>query len=91
MINGVYCHEAGCPNRAWRPASRVTTREYANGIACTYRALTILFPFGFEPKLLFGRIPTSITNPERFGAWDTDKARRAYVRAFFKAEVITAR
>lgn len=91
MINGVYTHETGCPNRAWRPTVRVSVREYANGLAYTYRGLTILFPFGVEPKLLFGGVPTRIEDPDRFGAWDSDTARRAYVRAFFKAQVVTAR
>ena len=65
-------------------------REYANGIAYTLNGLTVLFPFGGDPKYLFGRIPVRISNPERFGYWDTPNNRRSFVRAFYDGSVITA-
>ena len=34
------------------------------------------------PLLVFGKSLTPIETPSRFGAWDTPKARRAYIREF---------
>lgn len=73
-------------------ASEIRYRETASGpsyIGSTVRYgityyYTILFPYGLGPKLLIGSNFYTIDKPERFGAWETKKERRAFVRAFGK-------
>jgi len=66
----------------------VTYQEYAGGIARTYKGLTIMFPFGTPPRVLFGDIPTRIDEPERFGAWETSNEQYQYVLSYYEQCVV---
>ena len=38
--------------------------------------------FGPNPYMVYGRSLTSITDPNRFGSWETRSARKKYMEAF---------
>jgi len=60
--------------------------EQANGIVRSYAHVSLLFPFGLSPTLIFGNGTVPIVNPSRFGAWGTSREQCAYVRAFALGE-----
>jgi len=66
----------------------ITVREQANGVAYTYTSdrirtpVTLIFPFGTVPKLVFGDQLIRISQPERFGEWETPKQRKSYITQF---------
>lgn len=62
--------------------STIAVREQANGVAYTLGRTTILFRWGVDPALLFGDDLVKITDPARFGEWESAKHRRAYIRRF---------
>ena len=63
----------------------MTAIEQSNGIAYAHNGTVILFPYGVEPRLVFGDNLVTFDRPERFGDWDTPRARRAFMRAFTAA------
>ena len=66
--------------------TNITTQETANGRALTLGDVTIVFPFGGTPHLVFGAGGyTKIDEPERFGTWDSWHARSRFIHAFVNA------
>ena len=58
------------------------TLEQANRPVYLSGYVAISFPYGLEPRLLFGDSVIVIDRPDRFGSWNTRKERWGFVDAF---------